>query len=596
MKYLEYVVDDLIKGGWDKMKGYTIVFPMRRAELFVKKALSERLKDSDYLLPVILPRMTTLDDLVSDWCPLHVADEIHSVCRLYNIYTQKMGRDLTLDAFYGWGRQLVNDFSSVDMALQDADKVINVTAAAQTLEQVELDAETREHLQELVNLKQNEDIIQNFFKKLWEHLPSIYKQFVQQQEEQNQGTKGACYKWVVNHFDELEQEIGYRTYVFVGFNYLLPAERKLMELLKNRGKARFYWDNDPSFSLDDHVYQYIRHNINILGEEANSVDGKKQVKKLSVAATVSANAQAQYVGRWLAENHHSRERTAVVIADEAMLEPVLYSLPDTLSGKVNITKGYPLKHTQIYADVVAYLTDKSNDKTATETNYAGVLLRLTDFLNSQMPSVSKNAAWQKLLLAEAYCQTQLVINRFSSLMEEGILDDVKELKTLRNLIRRCMDTVSLPFHGEPVEEIQIIGVLETRLLDFDNVLILNVEEGVVPGNSSDSSFIPFDIRKAYGMQTHEDEARIYAYNFFRLIRRSEKVDLLFSEAAGDMSKKTMSRFIMQMLLSPDFEVTKKRITEMPYHHHNGGNDANPIKPMIMGLLCLRSLRSRKQNQ
>lgn len=564
MRFLDTVIERLVQQGWEQLKNYTLVFPMQRGALFAKRAFMDKMRQEKMQQPVVLPRMVTIDELVMSWCDWRVEDEIRAIVRLYALYKQVTPdeKKLSLDTFYCWGQQILNDFNAIDMACLDVHKVITHTSQAIQMDELNLDEETKNFLQSLLDIQGEDDSIRRYFHRVWEVLPELYDRYKTQQQQEHIGSKGACYRRVIDHPEEWQQEAAGRTFVFVGFNYLLPAERQLMALLKDTNNALFFWDNDASFALDPHVYQYISANIAQFGQDLPSYPSEGQ-KIVTAIATTSASAQAQYVTQWLQENHKTGDRTAVVIADETMLESVLYALPEEVSGKVNITKGYPLRNTQVYAQVVAYLKDKQNDCRPGET-YADVLRRLEQVLAAQMPVLEpdvKERVWQQVLLAEACCQTLLVIRRFITLLDEGVLTDIYELRTLRNLVHRSLEIVTLPFHGEPIEEIQIIGVLETRLLDFDNLLILNVEEGVVPGAPKDNSYIPFDIRKGYGMQTHEDESKIYAYNFFRLVRRAKNVTLLFSEAAGDMQKKSMSRFIMQMLLSPDFQVIKKRIVE-----------------------------------
>ena len=133
---------------------------------------------------------------------------------------------------------------------------------------------------------------------------------------------------------------------------------------------------------------------------------------------------------------------------------------------------------------------------------------------------------------------------------------VSSLTLLRSIVRRCMESVSLPFHGEPITDIQVMGVLETRALDFDNLLLLNVEEGVVPRKESDSSFIPYYLRKWFRMQTREEAASVYAYNFFRLLSRAKHITAVFSNAQTQMGAKSMSRFLMQIMTSEEFETAR----------------------------------------
>jgi hypothetical protein len=169
--------------------------------------------------------------------------------------------------------------------------------------------------------------------------------------------------------------------------------------------------------------------------------------------------------------------------------------------------------------------------------------------------------WHELLGVESLWQARLVVVRFLQLVKDGTLDHIREIHTLRNLLLRHLGTVSIPFHGEPITDIQVIGVLETRALDFDNILFLNVEEGVLPKVGKDKSFIPYYLRKTYGLPTNDEQTDIYAYNYFRLLRRANHVTVLYSDAQTAMGQKGMSRFVMQMLVSRRFEIRRRLLTE-----------------------------------
>lgn len=564
MSFLSDINIDLIRRkGWDNLKDCTVVFPMQRAGIFMKQAFMRQI--AAYNRPVVLPRMVTLDELVTTVSELQPVDEIRAVCLLYHIYIRHLQAEneqaLPLDAFYGLGRQLLTDFNNVDMAVADPEKILSYTSAARVLESTELTPEAKEGLLKLFNLDASSGDIAQSFRALWQHLLPIYQEFKETLQQHGLGTKGDAYRLFIDQYQTLQTRLDKPTYIFVGFNYLLPAEREVMALIHGSHDTLFYWDDDPSFHIDDTVYRFVRDNIAQFGN-AYQPTPTELPKHVDVISTSSVNAQAQYVHPWLTK--HNGSTAAIVLADESLLEAVLYGVPAELSGKVNITKGYPLRNTAVYAAAVQFLSDKNNDLQTTEPTYESVLQRLAAALTDRFPIETDNQeplAWQQLVTNEALGQTLLTINRLRQLFTEGVLTDVTELRTLRYLVRRCLESISLPFHGEPVENVQIIGVLEARLLDFDNLLILNVEDGVLPATNHDNSLIPFDIRKAYKLQTHEEQRKIFGYNFYRLVRRAKHATLMFSESAGEMNQKSMSPFLMQMMISDAFAIHKQRLAE-----------------------------------
>lgn len=562
--FLGGVTRSLISRGWEQLKNYTIVFPMSRASLFMKQHLMEEITEQGYMGPVLSPTFVTINQLVDELSGLRAEDEINAVIRMYRIFRQESGSSMPLDVFYGWGQQLLTDFSNVDMALVDSDSLFANASAAQELEKMELDPEVAERLRSLIPLQSVETAkngVHDHFEQLWKVLPKVYRRFSDEQLAEGFGTTGARLRFVIDHFDEIETSFGERKFAFVGFNYLLAAERKLMELLQPR--SSFYWDYQPDFQTNKSAYKYIAKNVVQFGNALPECPSVKEPKAIDIVASSSTNGQAQFAHEWLLAHHQPGQTSAVVIADESLLEPVIYALPDSVSERVNITKGYPLRNTKIYSDLANYLSNPKNDRKEGET-YADVLRRFMAQMGeeeyAERHSEEKDT-WQWSLMQEAFYQTRLVLQRFCRLISEDGLDEVKEMKTLRNLIRRHMEMVSLPFNGDPVTDIQVIGMLETRLLDFDNLLVLNVEEGVLPKKQADNSFIPYYLRKYYQMQTSDEGAEVYAYNFFRLLRRASHVTLMFSQATEGVNAKSMSRFLMQILTSREFSVRKFVLNE-----------------------------------
>ena len=562
--FLSELAQYLIDKGWNQIKNYTLVFPMQRASVYMRMYFSEALQRDGVQHPVVLPRMLTIDQLIEDLSSLTPHNELRAVCRLHRIYCKYTGSTMPLDAFYGWGRQLLQDFSNIESTLADPEKVISNLAEAQVLDNEPLDKDQLEALQQLVNLPCNNESMRKYFMDLWSNLPNIYRDFTQEQSKAHLGTRGACLRDILDHWDITLQRLEDRTYIFVGFHYLMPAEQELIDRLRSLGKAEMRNDSVSAFAAAgaDKANDSDKDSFDVPERVIDSASAP-----ITAIATTSANAQVQYAGQWLSEHVQTGKRTAVVITDESMLESLLYTLPANLKG-VNITKGYPLKSTPIYPLVLRACEEVEDKHLSLSESIDYIIAQLEEEYLSptqeesteQHPSDVEHT-WQALLQAEAYTQAVILLQRFGHIISEDVLPQDCSLHTLHALIRRAMDSVNLPFHGEPIEEVQLIGVLETRLLDFDNLLILNVEEGVVPGAGKDYSFIPYDIRRAYHIQTREDETKVYAYNFFRLLQRASDITMLFSEASGEMNKKSMSRFLMQMLVSERYKVKKMRISE-----------------------------------
>lgn len=578
---------------WKQLSRTTLVLPSHRAGLVLKEELL-RLQQERHAQAVWAPQVQTLTQFQDYLSPLYAEDELFTIVRLYKHYLSVTNDErpatndhqMTLDLFYGWGRQMLADFTNVDasMPASEVPNFFENTIAAHELEQWNLDEEIEKRLRFLVNGEREQasggrDSVKSQYEILWRQLYTLYKALRAEMEAEQKGYAGMRQRAVIEHWDDeqMQQKRAGRTYIFVGFNYLLPVERELMMRLRDAGQARFYWDYVPDFHTNEKAFSFTRLNRDILGGTAPEPELSPRKYPVTVIECVSKEAQAQYVHRWLQENYTARgQQAGVVICDETMLEPVIYTLPaitlpdGSAPEPVNITKGFPLRNTVVYTHVLKWLNDPQRGR-ADETvspDFIGQMLEdlfpAVPTTNDERPTTNddqSSLSWQELLVLESEYQVRKIANQMRLLLTEGLGKVPVTLKLLRLLMRRMMDNVTMPFHGEPVTDIQVMGVLETRLLDFDKLLLLNVEEGVLPQKQNDISFIPFYLRKTYHMQTPDERATVYAYNFFRLLSRARHATLMYASADTTDGGKGMSRFIMQILYSPEFEVTRCTLQE-----------------------------------
>ena len=623
--FLQQTAQDIVNHyTWEGLRDVTLVFPSRRAGLVLKNELKQ-LQRAQHPAPVFLPTITTLSELFDALSPLQQEDELRIICRLFRIYKEVTGEQITLDLFYGWGRQIISDFNNIDKAVpqNEVKAFFENTIAARELEQVKLDEETATRLKDLLrqsgaSKEYNEESIQSKYDALWRNLYTIYLRLNEQIQSEGKGYEGARMRAALEHINERPAEVeGNMSYCFIGFNYLLRVEKELMRWFKDHRNGRFYWDYVEDFQTNTKAFAFVQQHIRDLGNAAMPMPWKEP-KEIEVVATTTGNAQAQFVAPWL-QTHYTKqgERTAVVICDEGMLEPVIYALPALSLGNqeqgaesqepapINITKGFPLANTKVYAQVLQALEQQTQQQKAKPCTHEEVLSVLDSLLQtldegentiSDPPLKGENKKspfkgdlegldghkggatnWHTLLLRESVYQLRCAINRFRQLTSEPLLREaITSLPLMRNLLVHFLSGISLPFNGEPITDIQVMGVLETRMLDFDNLLLLNVEEGVVPQQQADLSFIPYYLRKSYHMPTKDEGATVYAYNFFRLMARAKHVTLLFSEAETAMGRKTMSRFIMQMMVNPNHFTIRKLSLNEAKNTYSDNSESNLI--------------------
>ena len=549
---------------------------MHRAGVVMRSELQQRMA-AEHPSAMWAPEMLALGDLFDSLCPLGKEDELFTVCRLHRIYSQAISQQaMDIDRFYGWGRQLLSDFTNIDQGIreQEIDSFFRNALTLSDLDTYQLDDEVRQRLEDLLYKGEARrqsliaDSVQAHFAALWHAMPAIYHRLRDELMQAGKGYEGQRMRYVITHWDELRTRATSRTYCFIGFNYLLPVERQLMQLLQDEGRALFFWDYVEDFRTNSKAFAFIRQNIRTLPNALPAGHWGEPRTVRTISAT-SIHSEAEYAGCWLQQTYRRKgDTTAIVICDEAQLEPVIYSLPAIrLEGSdtpedINITKGYPLRHTPIFVQVIKQL-DRAFRSHSDDLPQA--LQTVITFIDEQSAlSIEARAnTWQWHLGRESLYQTRRAMQQFITIVQEGQLGELTaHPDLLQRLIRRHLEQITLPFHGEPVTDLQIMGVLETRTLDFRHLLLLNVEEGVIPASQPDKSFLPYYLRKAYGLQTHDERASVYAYNFFRLLRRAEDVTILFSQSQTAMTKKTMSRFVMQMLVCPkEFTVQKFTLTE-----------------------------------
>ena len=398
------------------------------------------------------------------------------------------------------------------------------------------------------------------FTSLWNTLGDIYTRFKKTLSKQRIAYEGMLYRDVITHFDA--EQYPYRTYVFVGFNVLNKVEHTLFRKLQKEGKAMFYWDYDR-FYLERNPHEageFIRRNLrdfpSELSEECfNHLDKPKDITYI---ASPTENGQTRYLPEWLRENLTADEKeTAVVLCNESLLQPVLHALPDNVRH-LNVTMGFPLSQTPAYSFVNAimalhiegynpengrFMFDEvlnvlrhpytrqlseltqsvENDLTThnrfyplpSELQRDELLelifspcrdnLKLCRLLSDALKRVAllyrnqnnHSADTRDQLYRESLFKTYTLINRFATLIEN---DDLKvRPDTLMRLLTRVISTTNIPFHGEPAIGLQVMGVLETRNLDFKHLIMLSVNEGQLPKTGNDASFIPYNLRKAFGI-------------------------------------------------------------------------------------------------
>ena len=359
-EFLRYVAEDIIRKYGTDLSRTAVVFPNKRASLFLNEQLARIAQR-----PLWSPAYITISELFrqqSDW---QVADPVKLVCDLHKSFCQETGSDETLDKFYGWGQLLISDFDDIDKNLADPDRVFANLRDIHELDDLSfLTDEQRELLKHFFShfTEEHETELKQRFLRLWSHFADIYHDFNQRLAAQGLAYEGALYRQVCSHVmtTNLADHFPYDRYLFVGFNLLQKVEQQLFSALQKEGKALFYWDFDQYYmqhhEAGRYIAQYLKYFPNELDSNDEQIYGQFQCKKeIRYIAAPTEHIQARYVSGWLrdAERHKDGRRTAIVLCDESLLPAVIHCLPDEVE-KVNVTTGYPLAQTPIASFIQLY--------------------------------------------------------------------------------------------------------------------------------------------------------------------------------------------------------------------------------------------------
>ena len=568
--FLEYVAEDILQKYGTNLSRVAVVFPNKRASLFLNEHLARQAQR-----PIWSPAYITISDLFRQQSNLKVADPILSVCLLHQSFCAITGSTETLDKFYGWGQLLLSDFDDIDKNMADADQVLANLRDIHELDDLSyLTDEQREMLQRFFSnfTEGHPTQLKERFLHLWSRMADIYHDFRQRLESQGLAYEGMLYRQVVEDLTVGSDSVAaypsafpYDTYLFIGFNLLQKVEQRLFSLLRKEDKARFYWDFDHYYASSEagqYISRYLGDFPNELDIERTDIyDRFRQPKHISFVSASTENIQARYVSTWLQDENRieAGRRTAIVMCNEALLPTVIHSLP-TQVQKVNVTTGYPLSQTpvasfiQLWFEIQMQGTTPRLMRTLRRHPYAKYLDEelLTSHLSpltSHLKTIAQKGNTDHQddpLFQESLFRAYTLVNRLNDLMNEGVLNVT--MNTMQRLVGQVIQQTSIPFHGEPAEGLQVMGVLETRNLDFDHVLLLSCGEGMMPRGVNDSSFIPHSIRKAYQLTTVENKVGIYSYYFHRLLQRASDVTILYNNSTEGGQRGEMSRFMLQLMV------------------------------------------------
>jgi hypothetical protein len=464
---------------------------------------------------------------------------------------------------------------------------------------------------------------------LWSVLSKVYKGFRESIKKKGRGYEGMIYREVAEMIDkEKPVNLEFETYILVGFNALNPCEERLFDFLKGSGNALFFWDYDSYYTdnMNHEAGHFIRRNLARYPEEKIDLsfsELEKPGKQIDYIAAPTEMGQTKIISQLVKQvkppDKQQPHQTAIVLADEKLLMPVLYSIPSDY-GMINVTMGYPIKDSPLYSLVVNlielqkgkrykadkiplfyhkpvlallnhqylhdhndnYLKDISTDiiqnnriyidpSTFVEKELTGMifkeirspgemseyLLDILLFLYNKLKSNEEEAKERTDIHQEYVYHLYLTIKRLGNIISD---EEIKiSFNTYLKLLDKLVKNIRIPFSGEPLAGLQVMGILETRALDFENLIMISMNEGIFPGGRAAPTFIPYNLRKGFGLPTIEHQDAIYAYYFYRLLQRAKNVKLIYNSDSQGMRSGEMSRYLIQLNFRQGFAINKKNI-------------------------------------
>ena len=631
MSFLKNVLSQL-HNTYDSPEKLTYIVPSRRAVTFLNKHLSTFLKN-----PVFAPKIYSIEEFVAEIATLDYATNTELLFQLYTSYSKVYTEQKEdFNSFLKWGQTLLQDFNEINRYLIDDNTLFSYLNSVQKLKDW--------------GATDNKTTLISNYLSFWNLLPAIYHEFNTQLLLNKKGYQGLVYKKASNAVESYLELHAKETFVFIGFNALNEAESNIIQKFLANGNSEVYFDID-SYFLKDTIHSashFIRNyqkkwpyfKSNSLKGITENYANEKVIKIIGVPKSIS---QAKYAGNLIEELHQSNQphlkKTALVLADETLLEPVLHAISGT-TETVNITMGLSLKSTPIasFFEAIFYLHQNRN------TNgffYKDVLKFLSNpyttlLLNEKnlnqvkklKDKIHKNnwvfLGLEEVLLAiptVSKLQQSIFKNYMNTLdlleLIQGCLMAIKEkvsehansyeleqlyhgykisnqiavhlksfnlsinTKSLKTLFFELFGKETLDFRGNPTEGLQIMGMLETRVLDFDTVIITSVNEGILPSGKSNNSFIPYDIKSEFGLPTYKEKDAIYTYHFYRLLQRAKKIYLIYNTEPDVLEGGEKSRFINQLLTDENINKYITHSIASPIVKSNLKEDSSVKKSLLL---------------
>lgn len=608
-----------------------IVLPNKRAKIFLIEALKRQTDEN-----IFSPEIISIEDFVQEIAGIRTIDPIELLFEFYEVYlsiTEKANQQ-PFELFANWAKMLLQDFNEIDRYLLEPGHVLSYLKDIEDIKRWGIEVENKTQL------------LENYI-DFWKLLPTYYQSLYGYLLKKRIGYQGLIYREAVKNIHDFSKSVPGKQFVFAGFNALNASEEKIIQQLIASDQAKIYWDADQAFLNDPYhdAALFVRrfkeswkhYKLHPFEWIVDDFSGAKNIQVIGTPKTIGQAKIAGSIIEKLISEHpdSSLDKVAVVLGDENVLIPLLYSLPNTV-GALNITMGYSGKNNPVqiliaklfkmhanvlarsnnsyvfyYKDVLDILTHPLIERYANTNVLVGIINKNNYTFISHQKLLELNAypndlflllfqKWDKGAVAVLEIVSNLLLKIKGNLSndneEEKITKsfvyaifkvinklinyysthkEIDAIDTLHAIYKQVIDLAEVSFEGEPLNGLQIMGVLESRVLDFDTVIITSMNEGKFPAGKSQNSFIPYDVKRELGLPTFKEKDAIYTYHFYHLLQRAKNVYLLYNTESEGLDAGEKSRFITQL------EVEKQPGHNLTHKIYNAVLPETAYLPMII---------------
>jgi len=558
--FLEKVLEDVQRKDID-IENACFVFPNKRSSQVFKNLLLTKTKH-----PFFAPIIESIDSFIIKISELKEIKNSIALYKLFSTYCSiNKGKNNNIETFSSWGSMFINDTTEVEQNLLEVQVVLEELAEINKIK----------NWGEINKKEEETDLF-------WKQLPELYNSFKNTLLENKQGTKGMCYSEAQKNLEHYKEANNSTKHVFIGLNALSKSEELIVKELLNFNQGEVYWDIDQSFvnnknhgaahfikNYKNSWDHYIKNPFNWISDDF------KGLKTINIIEATKSIGQAKEIGETLFFiNKDKLKKVAVVLGDETLIEPVLNHLPEIIKN-ISIGSATPSSMLELKKLLKLVLEMQSNNlkskkvkqtdsivssrivRTALQglnlENKNSLLLLILkawkspiEALNNLIGFVEKLSSNKNLNvtdLTESKVILEILLEA-RELIKEG--DNIKNIKSLKEVLFTFLEEIHLPYESEKSASTQVMGLLETRALDFETVIISSVNEGFLPKGKSLDSLIPFDLRKKHNLFTFNDRDKTNTYHFYRLLQRAQNIFLIYNNINEGIKGGEKSRYIHQL--------------------------------------------------